>query len=136
MIIEKMFDDAQKCATKLSNLRKNTRSTIEILERILNLKEGELEVQKWIIENGEILVTFETGCELENGLTEEEKGIVYSINRIFQNPIIEGTLITMSEKKSDPIIFKYPQQYEERNFKKIIPYKLEGTKGKINRLFQ
>lgn len=50
MIIEKMFDDAQKCATKLSNLRKNTRSTIEILERILNLQEGELEVQKWIIE--------------------------------------------------------------------------------------
>lgn len=98
MIIEKMFDDAQKCATKLSNLRKNTRSTIEILERILNLQEGELEVQKWIIENGEILVTFETGYELENGLTEEEKGIVYSINRIFQNPIIEGTLITMSEK--------------------------------------
>ena len=73
MIIEKMFDDAQKCATKLSNLRKNTRSTIEILERILNLQEGELEVQKWIIENGEILVTFETGCELETALPKKKK---------------------------------------------------------------
>ena len=31
MIIEKMFDDAQKCATKLSNLRKNKDQQLKFL---------------------------------------------------------------------------------------------------------